>query len=48
LYVAVRIFTPFIIAKLIERNIAYTPKQAEKLIKEQNSVALEILQEVIQ
>ena len=48
LYVAVRIFTPFIIAKLIERNIAYTPKQAEKLIKEQNPVALEILQEVIQ
>jgi DNA-directed RNA polymerase subunit beta' len=47
LYIAVRIFSPFIISKLIERNIAYTPKQAEKLIKEQDPVALEILQEVI-
>lgn len=47
LYIAVRIFSPFIISKLIERNIAYTPKQAEKLIKEQDPIALEILQEVI-
>ena len=47
IYIAVRIFSPFIISKLIERNIAYTPKQAEKLIKEQDPVALEILQEVI-
>jgi DNA-directed RNA polymerase subunit beta' len=47
LYIAVRIFSPFIISKLIERNIAYTPKQAEKLIKEQDPVALEILHEVI-
>jgi len=47
IYIAVRIFSPFIISKLIERNIAYTPKQAEKLIKEQDPIALEILQEVI-
>ena len=35
LYIAVKIFTPFIIGKLIERKIAHTPKQAEKLIKEE-------------
>lgn len=47
LYIAVRIFTPFIIGKLIERKIAHTPKQAEKLIKDEDPIALKILEEVI-
>lgn len=47
LYIAVKMFTPFIIGKLIERNIAHTPKQAEKLIKDEDPVALKILEEVI-
>jgi DNA-directed RNA polymerase subunit beta' len=40
-------FTPFIVGKLIEKKIAYTPKQAEKFIKEEDPVALKFLQEVI-
>lgn len=48
LYIAVRIFTPFIIWKLIERKIAHTPKQAEKLIKDEDPISLKILEEVIQ
>ncbi|HMT26855.1 MAG TPA: hypothetical protein PKD96_00985, partial [Candidatus Absconditabacterales bacterium] len=47
LYIAVRIFTPFIIGKLIEKKIVYTPKQAEKLIKDEAPIALRILEEVI-
>ena len=47
LYVAVKIFTPFIIAKLIERKIVHTPKKAEKLIKEESPLALKILEEII-
>lgn len=47
LYVAVKMFTPFIIGKLIERKIAHTPKQAEKLIKDEDPIALKILEEVI-
>jgi len=47
LYIAVKIFTPFIIWKLIEKKIVYTPKQAEKLIKEESPVALKFLEEVI-
>ena len=34
LYIAMRIFSPFVIGKLIAKKIAYTPKQAEKMIKE--------------
>jgi hypothetical protein len=34
LYIAIRIFTPFVIAELLKQKIAHTPKQAEKLIKE--------------
>ena len=41
-------FTPFIIGKLIERNIVHTPKQAEKLIKDEDPIALRILEEVIE
>lgn len=48
LYVAVKMFTPFIIGKLIERKIVHTPKQAEKLIKDENPIALKILEEVIE
>ncbi len=48
LYLAVKMFTPFIIGKLIERKIAHTPKQAEKLIKDQDPIALKILEEVIE
>ncbi|UFX82528.1 DNA-directed RNA polymerase subunit beta' [Candidatus Absconditicoccus praedator] len=47
IYIAVRMFSPFIISKLIEKNIAHTPKQAEKLIKDEDPVALKILKEVI-
>jgi DNA-directed RNA polymerase subunit beta' len=47
LYIAVKIFTPFIIGKLIERKIVYTPKQAEKLIKDESPISLKILEEVI-
>jgi len=47
LYIAVKMFTPFIIGKLIEKKIAYTPKQAEKLIKEESPIALKFLEEVI-
>lgn len=47
IYIAVKIFTPFIIGKLIERKIVYTPKQAEKLIKDEAPISLKILEEVI-
>lgn len=47
IYIAVKMFTPFIIGKLIEKKIVYTPKQAEKLIKEENPIALKFLEEVI-
>jgi len=47
LYIAVRIFTPFIISKLLKLKYAYTPKQAEKMIKEENSIVLKILNDVI-
>lgn len=45
--IAVKMFTPFIIGKLIDKKIVYTPKQAEKLIKEENPIALKFLEEVI-
>ena len=47
LYIAIRIFTPFVISKLLKQKIAHTPKQAEKLIKEEDPRALKALQEVI-
>ena len=47
IYVAVKMFTPFIIWKLIDKKIVYTPKQAEKLIKEGSPIALKFLEEVI-
>lgn len=47
IYIAVKIFTPFIMGKLIEKKIAYTPKQAEKLIKDEDPIALKFLEEVI-
>jgi len=47
LYIAVRIFTPFIISRLLKLKYAHTPKQAEKLIKEEHPVVLNILKEVI-
>ena len=47
IYIAVKMFTPFIIGKLIEKKIVYTPKQAEKLIKEESPLALKFLEEVI-
>jgi len=48
IYIAVKMFTPFIIGKLIEKKIVYTPKQAEKLIKDESPLALRFLEEVIQ
>ncbi len=47
IYIAVRIFTPFIISSLIKNNIVHTPKQAEKLIKWEDPIALKTLKEVI-
>jgi DNA-directed RNA polymerase subunit beta' len=47
IYIAVKMFTPFIIGKLIEKKIVYTPKQAEKMIKEESPLALKFLEEVI-
>lgn len=47
LYIAVKMFTPFVIGKLIEEKIAYNPKQAEKLIKEEDPLALIYLQEAV-
>lgn len=47
IYIAVKMFTPFIIGKLIEKKIVYTPKQAEKLIKDEDPIALKFLEEVI-
>jgi len=47
LYIAVRIFTPFIISRLLKLKYAHTPKQAEKMIKEENPIVLKILKDVI-
>ena len=47
LYIGVKMFTPFIIGKLIEKKIAYTPKQAEKLIKDEDPIALKYLHDVV-
>ena len=47
LYIAMRIFSPFVIGKLIAKKIAYTPKQAEKMIKEWHPLALKYLEEVV-
>ncbi len=47
LYIAMRIFSPFVIGKLIAKKIAYTPKQAEKMIKEGHHLALKYLEEVV-
>lgn len=47
IYIAVKMFTPFIIGKLIEKKLAYTPKQAEKMIKEGHPMALKLLKEII-
>lgn len=47
LYIAIRIFSPFVVAKLIEEWYAHTPRQAEKLIKDEDPIALDILQDVI-
>ncbi len=47
IYIAVKMFTPFIIGKLIEKKLAYTPKQAEKMIKDGSSAALKLLKEVV-
>ena len=47
IYIAVKVFTPFIIWKLMEKKIVYTPKQAEKLIKDEDPIALKFLEDVI-
>jgi DNA-directed RNA polymerase subunit beta' len=47
LYIAMRIFSPFVIGKLIQKKVSYTPKQAEKLIKEGHPLTLKCLEEVI-
>lgn len=47
LYIAIRIFTPFIIAEIFKLWYASTPKQAEKMIKEEHPIVLKILRKVI-
>lgn len=47
IYIAMKMFAPFIIGKLIENKIAYTPKKAEKMIKDGEAIALKYLQEVV-
>jgi len=47
IYIAVRIFQPFIISRIFKLKYAHTPKQAEKLIKEEHPIVLKILKEVI-
>lgn len=47
LYIALRVFTPFIISEIFKLGYATTIKQAEKLIKEQHPIVLKILKRVI-
>lgn len=47
LYVALKMFTPFIIWVLLEKQLAHTPKQAEKMIKDEHPSILPILHDVI-
>lgn len=47
LYIAIRIFTPFIISEIFKLWYASTPKQAEKMIKEEHPIVLKILRKVI-
>ncbi len=47
IYIAIRMFAPFVISELIKNKVAHTPKQAEKLIKNQDPVALKYLEKVI-
>ena len=47
IYIAVRIFTPFIISQLLKLKLAHTPKQAEKLIKDENPVVLKLLKDIV-
>lgn len=47
LYIAMKMFAPFVIGKLIENKIVYTPKQAEKLIADEDSRAFSYLEEVV-
>jgi len=47
IYIALRIFQPFIISKLFKLKYAHTPKQAEKYIKEEHPIVLKILKNVI-
>ena len=47
IYIAMKMFTPFVIGKLISKKIVYTPKQAEKMIKDGDPLALQFLEEVV-
>jgi len=44
---ALTIFTPFIISEIFKLGYASTPKQAEKLIKDQHPMVLKILRKVV-
>lgn len=45
---ALTLFKPFVIGKLIEKEIAFTPKQAEKMIEDSEKEVWDVLDEVIQ
>ncbi|MCB9809677.1 DNA-directed RNA polymerase subunit beta' [Candidatus Peribacteria bacterium] len=47
-YIALELFKPFVIAKLLEFELAYNVKAAERQIKEGEGVVWDILAEVIQ
>ncbi len=47
-YIMMELFKPFVIAKLIEFELAYNVKSGEKLIKDGEKIVWDILDEVIQ
>ncbi len=47
LYMARKMFGPFVVWKLIEKDVAHTPKKAESLLDEWAPIALKILEEIV-
>lgn len=47
-YVTLELFKPFVISKLIEYELAYNVKSAEKIIKSGEKIVWDILEEIIQ
>ncbi len=47
LYIALKIFAPFVMREILSRKLAHTPKQAESYIKEEHPIALDILRDIV-